>query len=95
MNNSTLHQPLVRILANIVIFLAVCVAPWWFCLILLCIGMFVFKNFYESLAIALFLDGFHGAPGAAFFGTNTFFITITGVAFIVSIFLKTRLRFYQ
>lgn len=96
MNNIALiNQPVVRIIFSIALFFFIFIMPWWLSLAFLCAGIFVFSNFYESLVFALVLDGFYGVPGAGFFGLNTFFISIIGAVFIVSIFLKTRLRFYQ
>jgi hypothetical protein len=69
--------------------------PWWLSLVFICAGIFVFSNFYESFVFALLLDGFNGVPGVGFLGLNTFFVLIIGAVFIVSIFLKTRLKFYQ
>lgn len=85
---------LFRIAADIVIFISIFTTPWWFSVLLICIVIFWFEFFYESLLFSFFLDGFHGIPGMTFFGINTFFTTVIGVVFLVSIFLKTRLKFY-
>jgi hypothetical protein len=70
------------------------IAPWWFTLPLVCLAIFFFGYFYESIFFALLLDGFHGVQGVTFGGTNVFFLAIIGGVFLVSIFLKPRLSFY-
>ncbi len=84
-----------RIIFDTCTFLLVFVAPWWFMLVLLVAAIFIFPTFYEALFFAVLLDAFHGVPGVSFFGLNIFFTAIISCIFIVSIFLKTRLRFYQ
>lgn len=83
-----------RIIADFVIFFLIFIAPWWLTLFLVCVGVFFFEHFFESILFALLMDGFHGQEGMTFFKINALFTIIVSVVFIVSIFLKTRLKFY-
>ncbi len=83
-----------RIIANLVILASVFIAPWWLTIILITAGVFLFRFFYEAFIFSVLLDGFHGVQGVTFWGLNSLFLTIVGIIFIASIFLKTRLRFY-
>ncbi len=84
-----------RIIADIVIVILLCIAPWWLSLVLVCAGLFLFESYYESVLFAVFMDGFHGQPGVTFFGINALFTCVVSFVFLVSIFLKTRLTFYR
>lgn len=84
-----------RIVTNCILFILIFIAPWWFSLALVCIGLFFFESFYESVFFGLLLDGYQGVTGLTFFGLNIFFTVFVAVIFIVSIFLKTRLTFYS
>lgn len=83
-----------RIIFDIVVFISVFILPWWLSLIVILVGIFVWPYFFESFILAIFLDGFHGISGISFHGHNAFFVLLVSVFFIVSMFLKTRLKFY-
>ncbi len=83
-----------RIISDLIIFVLIFVAPWWLTLFLLCVGLFYFEYFFESILFALLMDGFHGQPGVTFWGINALCTSIVSVVFLLSIFLKARLRFY-
>jgi len=85
---------LFRILAGLGIVVLVFTMPWWLSCIVICAGIFWFGYYYESIFFALLLDGFHGTPGVFVFGSNSFFVVITGFILIVSLLLRTRLTFY-
>lgn len=63
-------------------------------MLLVCVGIFLFQNYYESLIFAVLLDGYYGVAGLTFFGLNTFFVSVIAFVFLVAIFLKPRLMFY-
>jgi len=84
-----------RIIADILIFTLIFVGPWWLSIVLISAGIFLFRHFYESLALAIFLDGLHSVPGVTFFGTGALFTIIIAAVFLASIFLKTQLKFYS
>ncbi len=84
-----------RIIADVLIFSLIFVGPWWLSIVLISAGIFLFRHFYESLALAIFLDGLYSVPGVTFFGTGAFFTIIIVAIFLLSIFLKTRLKFYR
>jgi len=83
-----------RIFSDILILGLIFIAPWWLTLPLVCVAIFFFHYFGESLFFALLLDGFHSVENISFGGTNAFFLTTIGAVFLVSIFLKPRLSFY-
>lgn len=89
-----LKKTSLRICADLALFGFMFVLPWWATIVLFAIGMFVFDYFLEVLVMAFILDGYTGVPGETFYGLNSLLVSITGALFIVSIFLKTRLKFY-
>jgi len=85
---------ILRIIADLSIFVAIFIVPWWLAIFLVAVGIFIFDTYYEAFVFALLLDSFHGVTGQSFYGYNTFFILTVGGIFIISIFLKNRLKFY-
>lgn len=84
-----------RIICDVIFFLLIFVSPWWQSVVLVAAGIFVFRNFYEALLFGVLLDSFHGVTGATFFGLNSLFTIGFGLVIIISLLLKTRLRFYK
>ncbi|MBX4215833.1 hypothetical protein KW797_02710 [Candidatus Parcubacteria bacterium] len=84
-----------RIAADFALCVGAFVLPWWALLIAGTVACFFFKNFYEFLAVALFLDFLYGAPGHAVFGVHFFVSAAALFCFGFSVYLKRRLSFYE
>lgn len=89
-----ISQTKYRVIADILLFFLIFVGPWWLLIVLISAGIFLFRNYYESLGLAIFLDGLYSVPNVTFFGSGAFFTIIIAAIFLLSTFLKTRLKFY-
>lgn len=84
-----------RIIADIVLLGLIFIVPWWFSIILIAAGIFIFSTFYEAFFLAVLLDGFYGASGISLYGYNLFFTFCISAIFILAVLLKNRLKFYS
>ncbi|HEY4490058.1 MAG TPA: hypothetical protein VJC12_02275 [Candidatus Paceibacterota bacterium] len=80
------RQHLKRIFIDILLFVSVFIAPWWFTVILGFILVFLFENFYEVLIIGLIIDSLYGAHSLTW--TIAF-----SLLFLFSLFVKKHLKF--
>lgn len=83
-----------RIIFDIVLIIAVFIAPPWFSLVLAAAGLFYFTNFYEIFAAGFIIDGMYGIP-LLFFPAPVFYTTSAACLFIISFVLKKYLSFYR
>ena len=74
-----------RIAAAAVLFLSVIFMPWWFSFILAIAGILYFRNFYEALLAAFFMDAFYAVPEWKFGG-----ITLVSFFAVLAVFISAR-----
>ena len=86
---------MMRVIANIFLFLSVLFLPWWMTAIFIIAALFIFKNFYEAIAWGFFGDLLYGISIAAFFNFGLFLTLGAGTIFFIVEFLKKRIRYYQ
>jgi len=81
-----------RIIYDLVVLLAVFVLPWWLSSILVILGLFLFRSFYEIFIPALAMDSLYGNSGGSFVLSNIFSIFAV-ILFLLSYSIKTRFSF--
>ncbi|OHA25720.1 MAG: hypothetical protein A3D52_01505 [Candidatus Taylorbacteria bacterium RIFCSPHIGHO2_02_FULL_44_36] len=78
--------------------LAFCVAslilPWWLFLLIGISMAFVYRNFYELLFMAIFLDLLYGAPSGKFLGFRFALTLLAAIILVITTILKRRLKNY-
>ncbi|KKS44558.1 hypothetical protein A3I25_02015 [Candidatus Nomurabacteria bacterium RIFCSPLOWO2_02_FULL_42_17] len=84
-----------RILANIALLVAVLWLPFWVTVLLVLVGLFYFRNYYEALIALLLIDLIYGVPLARWGGWPLVSFSIGIVLFIGAEILKRRLKFYE
>jgi len=52
-----------RIIFDILLFLSIFILPWWITVILIFIGIFIFKNFYEFIGSFVIIYSLYVIPG--------------------------------
>ena len=87
---------LIRVSANLLLFLSLVLAPWWLTLVLAVLTVFVFDNFYEIIFLGFCFDLLYG-PGRQSTGL---LLNLAGLLSATLIFLcvalaKTRLIVYN
>lgn len=64
-----------RLVASVVLFLALMLLPWWVFALLGIIALVVIHNYYEVLAFALLADLIYGLPAEQSWWPLPFFLT--------------------
>lgn len=85
---------ILRIAVDLLSFFLIFAMPAWLTIFLVCLAIFVFPQYYESILLAFFIDSFYGVSGSTFFGLNILFTVIVSTVFVVAILAKPRLKFY-
>ncbi|MBI2476127.1 MAG: hypothetical protein HYV67_02705 [Candidatus Taylorbacteria bacterium] len=81
-----------RIVLDAILILGVFVAPLWLVCLAAIVCLFLFDNFYESIFLAIMIDGLYGAP-SRFFPIAAIYTVTASVLFIAAVLLKKHLRF--
>jgi len=84
-----------RLVADFTLLFSALFFPWWITLILMIIGVFFFKNFYEAFFIGLFLDALYGTEVINFYGFRLFFAAAGLFLIFFSSLLKKKVRFFS
>ncbi len=83
-----------RIVYNIIIGLAVLLAPWWALVVVLVLFAVFVPTPYELLGWGLVVDSLYGFGDARFLSVG-FFTWAAALVFIFSVFIKNRLLAYN
>jgi hypothetical protein len=78
---------ILRLIFALILLVSISFLPWWVNLILIVVGSFYFKNFYEAVLIGLIMDSLYGS--SVVFETFIYFYTLT---FLISVFLINKIR---
>lgn len=84
-----------RIIADIVLCIAVVSLPWWGTLIAVLAGMFIFDWFVEGLVIAFIFDTLYATPTVYFSGHVLVATYSAALLFMIVFFVKRRIRLYN
>ena len=82
-----------RLVYNIIVFISLVIMPWPVYTALLCAGVFLFKNFYESLLWLVVIELLFGPLGVGFFGH--YYLLAMLVLLLVCAFVKKTMRYYE
>lgn len=82
-----------RIVFNIFLVASVIYMPWWVTAVLAVAGVFMFKRFYEIVAVGVLMDLLYGVPAPRFF--NFWFVFTIGslAVYLAAMKVKESLRF--
>ena len=84
-----------RVLADLILFAAALLFPWWLPAMLGCVGLFLFTNFYEIVGVGIILDALYGMPGSGVFTLPLWYTSGGLLLFVLVHLLKKRLKFYS
>jgi len=68
-----------RIIADVVMFLSVLFAPWYFTALLALLSAVLFPKFWEAVLAGLFLDAMYGGEAAGIYGRFGLFTALAAV----------------
>jgi len=83
-----------RFLFNILLIISVFFLNWWLLLLILMIGIFIFRGFYEGLLYAFIFDFIYGPEGMGYIYLKFTTIILFIIVFFIALQLKKHLRFY-
>ena len=84
-----------RIFFDIVLFLSVFIFPWWASALLALLGSFLFKEFFEFLAVGVIIYIMYAIPGKEIFASRVWFHVILVFIFIGIQFLRRHAILYK
>ena len=92
-NNQKLTRQ--RLLADIVLVLAVFLLPWWFSALLAVAALLYFETFFEIIFLGLMVDALYRITAPGFWHVELTATVFATVFFIVSLYAKKRLAFFS
>lgn len=84
-----------RVIFDVILFISVFIFPWWIIVILIFIGIFVFKNFYEFIITAVIIYSLYALPGNRIISSPVFFSSSIIILFIFIQIIKNNIILYQ
>ncbi|NOY35733.1 MAG: hypothetical protein GXP44_02345 [bacterium] len=81
-----------RIIADIVLFLSVFFAPWYFTALLAFLFVVLFPKFWEAVLAGLFLDAMYGGETAGVYGRFGLFTAISAIVVFAIERVKRQIR---
>jgi hypothetical protein len=84
-----------RILFDIVLFLSAFIFPWWISILLLFIGIFLFKNFYEFIIDSIIIYSLYFIKEDSIISSPLFFYTTTIILFTIISLLRNNIIIYK
>lgn len=84
-----------RVLFDILLFISVFTLPWWVSMILLLIGIFKFKNFYEFIIAIIFMYSLFRTDTDLLISSPYFVLSVAFVFYIGVQYLKSNMIAYK
>ncbi len=84
-----------RLAANLIVLGSVIFLPWFISAILVVIFYFVFDRYYEGVIAGFLMDSLYGIPRSAFYGFEGIATLASGFAFLMSLYIKSVVRYYR
>jgi hypothetical protein len=86
---------MLRIFIDIILILSIFYFPWWVTALFALSGIFIFKNFYESIIAGFLIDALYGTKTSEFAGVWFVFTASFFLLYILSTRLKKNIRIYE
>ena len=84
---------IIRIIFSLMLLGTIVFFPGFVVVLGACIGMFLFKNYFESLAVLILFDGLYSFGGSALHAGR--YVMLGIVVFLVVQYLKKHLTWYE
>ena len=85
-----------RLLANVLLCLAVFMVPWWVVALIALVALIAFERFYEALIAGVIMDALFSMPTTASFPAWSFvFFAGSAIAFLLVELAKRRMRVFE
>jgi hypothetical protein len=84
-----------RVIFDFALFFSVLILPWWVSAILLLIGVFIFKKFYEFMVASVIIYSLYSVPKEGIIYSPIFFTLVLIALFILIEYIKERIILYK
>ncbi len=84
-----------RVIFDVLLFIFLFIWPWWATLLLLFIGIFIFKNFYEFIIAILIIYSIYSIQGEGILYSSIFISLITIFSYFLIQYLKNNIILYK
>jgi len=81
-----------RVIYNILILISVFYVPFWIFLILLLIGLLIYRNFFEAIFWTILADNLFSLSRDIFFNFQYIYTLIILIMFLIINFFKKKIR---
>lgn len=84
-----------RIIFDILLFLCIFIAPFWFNVLLLIIGIFLFDDYYEFIITGVIIFYLYSTPGVSITSSPLFFSSIIIISYITIQIIRDNIILYK
>jgi len=84
-----------RIIFDVFLLLSVFVLPWWISLLLMFLGIFAFKNFYEFIVANIVVYSLYSIPSPRWISSPLFFFSVVALSYVLIQYIKDNIILYK
>jgi hypothetical protein len=84
-----------RVIFDVLLFIFLFIWPWWVIFLILFIGIFIFKNFYEFIIVTLIIYSLYSIQGEGILYSSTFISLVTIFFYFLIQYLKNNIILYK
>jgi hypothetical protein len=84
-----------RAIFNIILFISVFTFPWWATVIMLFIGIFTFRNFYEFIFVGAIIYSLYYIPKDNLISSPIFFTSSIVILYWILQFIRNNIFLYK
>lgn len=91
MSNTTLK----RVITDIIVLLCIFWAPWWITILIIVLGIFIFKNYVEFIFAGLIIYSLYGVGNTGILGSTLYLPLILVGIYLTFSFIKKYIIIYN
>lgn len=84
-----------RVIFDIVLLISVFVFPWWISVLLLLVGIFIFKNFIEFIVTNVIIYSLYAVPNDRLITSPVFFSALIIVLYVIVQIIRNNIILYK
>ena len=84
-----------RVIFDVILLISVFVFPWWISVLLLLIGIFIFKNFFEFIAANIIIYSLYAVSNDRLISSPVFFSALIIVLYIAIQIIRNNIILYK
>ena len=84
-----------RVIFDVILLISVFVFPWWISVLLLLIGIFIFKNFFEFIVANIIIYSLYAVSNDRLISSPVFFSALIIVLYIAIQIIRNNIILYK